>query len=166
MSANETPEPAETTPAIGHKLFRQGSYVGYDLRLTLLISGPGQLCANLASTNVDKNGTANLNSLLVMDTKINKTGPWEISSDEDKSSAACVVYLDEFPAKQLELFAQLARTLTIEAWAENNSVRIEYSFKNGKTVYGHTKPVRWWSSETKFQDVSYSEFVRIHGEAD
>lgn len=160
MSENPAPEPKP------YKLFRMGSYVGDDLQVTLHMRGPGQLCKNLATTHVDKDGKANLNSLLVMDVPIRDASAWEIRSDEDSSSAACVVYLDEFPTQQLESFAKLADTLNIEVWAENCKVRIEHTYKRGKAFYAHEKPVRWWSSETGFKDVSYAEFVTIHGEAD
>lgn len=160
-------EPTAPEPQQPHKKFRQGSYVGEDdLQLTFHIMGLGQLCANLAATHVDKDGNANLNSLLVMDVPIRDASKWEVRSDEDSSSAACVVYIDEFPAEQLALFAKLANTLTIEAWGENCKVRIEHTYKRGKAFYAHSKPIRWWSSETGYKDVPYAEFVRIHGEAD
>lgn len=162
MSMSETPTP-EPKP---YKLFRMGSYVGDDLMLTFHMMGPGQLCANLAESHVGKDGKANLNSMLVIDTPIRDASAWEVRKDEDNSSAACVVYLDAFPAGQLAAFAKLANTLTLEVWAESCTVRIEHSYKRGKPVYAHEKPVRWWSSQTGYRDVPYAEFVRIHGEAE
>ena len=160
----ETPAPEPKQP---YKKFRQGSYVGDDLMVTFHMLGLGQVCKNLATTHVDSEGNASISSLLVLnDVDIREPGKWDVKSDEDSSSCACVVYLDEFPAEQLALFAKLANTLTIEVWAESCTVRIEHSYKRGKAVYAHEKPVRWWSSQTGFKDVSYADFVRIHGEAE
>lgn len=160
MSEPTAPEPKP------YKLFRQGSYVGDDLQVTIHLMGSGQLCKNLAETHVDSEGKANLNSLLVMDVPIRDASEWEVRSDEDTSSAACVMYMDQFPAQQLESFAKLANTLTIEAWGESCTVRIEHSYKRGKAVYAHSKPVRWWSSKTGYKDVSYAQFVLLEGEAE
>lgn len=164
MSETEASEPQQP-----YKKFRMGSYVGEDLQVTFHMLGLGQVCKNLAMTHVDSEGNASISSLLVLnDVDIREPGKWEVKNDEDSSSAACIFYLDldKFPAQQLESFAKLANALTIEVWAESSTVRIEHSYKNGKAVYAHSKPVRWWSSETGYKDVPYAEFVRIHGEAD
>lgn len=162
-------EPTASESQQPYNKFRQGSYVGEDLHVTFHMLGLGQVCKNLATTHVDSEGKASISSLLVLnDVDIRDAGKWDVKSDEDSSSAACIFYvdIDKFPAQQLESFARLANTLTIEVWAESSTTRIEHSYKNGKPVYAHSKPVRWWSSKTGFHDVPYSEFVRIMGEAD
>lgn len=161
-----THEPGTDAPEPAYNLYRQGSYVGTDIKVVIhLLNHTSLGVKELVEVCIREDGKADVSKLLNFPVENRCPSEWEVRTNGiDEASAAMSTFVDELPFDAFIVFMEAHPDVRGELSYENCSVRGSISYGLNRKMKREHRELGWWSEKTGFKDVPYAEFVAIEGD--